>query len=72
MAFWANATTDLTAQGAVEAVPNEETSDMGQEAQEDVPFFLNERPWTYLCRWTVYSRVTTSWSAERVLPVLVA
>lgn len=31
--------------------------------------FLNERPCTSLCRWIVYSRVTTSWSAERVLPV---
>ena len=29
---------------------------------------LKERPWTCLCRWIVYSRVTTSWSAERVLP----
>lgn len=31
--------------------------------------FLKERPWTRLCRWMVYSRVTTSWRAERVLPV---
>lgn len=30
--------------------------------------FLNERPCTCLCRWMVYSRATTSWSAERVLP----
>jgi hypothetical protein len=30
--------------------------------------FLNERPCTSLCRWMVYSRVTTSWRAERVLP----
>ena len=30
--------------------------------------FLNERPCTRLCRWMVYSRVTTSWSAERVFP----
>lgn len=33
--------------------------------------FLNERPWTRLWRWMVYSRVTTSWRAERVLPVYV-
>lgn len=32
--------------------------------------FLNERPCTSLCRWMVYSRATTSWSAERVLPPL--
>lgn len=30
--------------------------------------FLKERPCTRLWRWMVYSRVTTSWSAERVLP----
>ena len=30
--------------------------------------FLNERPCTRLCKWMVYSRETTSWSAERVLP----
>jgi hypothetical protein len=30
--------------------------------------FLNERPCTRLWRWMVYSRVTTSCSAERVLP----
>ncbi|SRR6266702_1155863 len=30
--------------------------------------FLNERPCTYLWRCTVYSRVTTSWSADRVFP----
>jgi hypothetical protein len=29
--------------------------------------FLNDRPCTYLCRWMVYSRVTTSCSALRVL-----
>ena len=50
IAFWANSTTDLTAQGAR---------------------FLKERPWTRLCRWMVYSRVTTSWRAERVLPIYV-
>lgn len=32
--------------------------------------FLKERPWTRLWRWMVYSRVTTSLRAERVLPVL--
>jgi hypothetical protein len=31
--------------------------------------FLNERPCTRLCMWMVYSRVTTSASAERCLPV---
>ena len=30
--------------------------------------FLNDRPWTRLWRWMVYSLVTTSWRAERVLP----
>ena len=30
--------------------------------------FLKERPCTCLCKWMVYSRVTTSWRAERVLP----
>jgi hypothetical protein len=30
--------------------------------------FLKERPCTRLCMWMVYSRVTTSCSAERVLP----
>jgi hypothetical protein len=30
--------------------------------------FLKDLPWTRLWRWMVYSRVTTSCSAERVLP----
>lgn len=47
IAFRANSTTDLIAQGAR---------------------FLKERPCTRLCRWMVYSRVTTSLRAERVLP----
>ena len=66
IAFCANSTTAFTALG--DRFLNEAPAfrSISWVFKEQVVFYA---PCTRLCKWTVYSRVTTSESAERVLPV---
>ena len=61
---WLSLGSSLTSDVPIALRANSTTDLIAQGAR-----FLKERPCTRLCRWIVYSRVTTSLRAERVLPV---